>query len=160
MRKKTYFRKKNISKNYSMLSNSSKYAINAVLYIAIHSSELNKIGVKEIAEKLGIPFPFLAKILQSLARKNAISSTKGPGGGFWLTDKEKSASLMSIIDKLDEIEKFTSCSMSLKECSERKPCPIHHAIQPFKQELKKQLTENTIAYFAQKVIDKEAFLFM
>lgn len=143
-----------------MLSNSSKYAINAVLYIAVHSSEINKISGKEISEKLGIPFPFLAKILQTLARKNAISSTKGPGGGFWITDEEKKASLMSIIDKIDEIDKFTSCSMSLKECSMEHPCPLHNAVQPFKVELKKQLSENSIGYFAQKVINKEAFLFV
>lgn len=143
-----------------MLSNSSKYAINAVLYIAVHSSETNKLGGREIAEKLGIPFPFLAKILQTLARKNAISSTKGPGGGFWITDEEKKASLMSIIDKIDEVDKFSNCSMSLKECSERNPCPVHYAVQPFKLELMKQLSQNSIGYFAEKVSNKEAFLFV
>ena len=67
-----------------MLSNSSKYAINAILYLAIHTSINNKIGVKEIAEALNIPSPFLAKILQILAKKNAISSSKGPGGGLFI----------------------------------------------------------------------------
>ena len=80
-----------------MLSNSSKYAINAVIYLAVHSSVTRKIGVKDVAEALHIPSPFLAKILQTLARKNVISSNKGPGGGFWLSDQEKEAPLMSVV---------------------------------------------------------------
>ena len=47
-----------------MLSNSSKYAINAVLYLAINSSVDRKKGVKEISEVLHIPTAFLAKLLQ------------------------------------------------------------------------------------------------
>ena len=65
-----------------MLSNSSKYAINAVIYLAANSSESKRIGVKEVADALHIPLPFLAKILQALVRKKVISSNKGPGGGF------------------------------------------------------------------------------
>ena len=62
-----------------MLSNSSKYAINAVIYLAIHSSASHRIAPKDVAEALHIPTPFLAKILQTLARKKVISSNKGPG---------------------------------------------------------------------------------
>ncbi|ATA89857.1 RrF2 family transcriptional regulator [Capnocytophaga stomatis] len=143
-----------------MFSNSSKYAINAVLYLAVHSSESNKISVKEIAEKLSIPPPFLAKILQTLARKKAINSTKGPGGGFWISDEEKEAPLISIIEHIDELHRFMTCSMSLKGCSEEEPCPIHYAIKPFKDELRKQLSENSIAFFANKINNGEAFLFV
>ena len=57
-----------------MLSNSSKYAINAVIYLAIHSSASHRIAPKDVAEALHIPTPFLAKILQTLARKKVISS--------------------------------------------------------------------------------------
>ena len=37
-----------------MFSKSCKYAIRAVLDLAIHSSEEHKLGVKDIAEELGI----------------------------------------------------------------------------------------------------------
>jgi len=72
-----------------MLSNSSKYAINAVIYLALHASPTKRLAPKDIAEALHIPTSFLAKILQTLARKKVISSNKGPGGGFWITDEEK-----------------------------------------------------------------------
>ena len=44
-----------------MLSNSSKYAINAVIYLAANSSESKRIGVKEVADALHIPLPFFAR---------------------------------------------------------------------------------------------------
>ena len=57
-----------------MLSKSSKYAIRAVLFLAIESSKDKKMSSKLIAEELKIPAPFLAKTLQELAKKNILNS--------------------------------------------------------------------------------------
>ena len=65
-----------------MLSNSSKYAINAVLYLAINSSVDRKKGVKEISEALRIPTAFLAKLLQILAKKKPYVQLKVLGEAF------------------------------------------------------------------------------
>jgi len=81
-----------------MLSKSSKYAIRAVLYLAMHTNNKEKIGSKEVAKKLGIPAPFLAKTLQELTKKNIISSIKGPHGGFFLTKENNQKSLLDIIE--------------------------------------------------------------
>nr|HPR60051.1 Rrf2 family transcriptional regulator [Prolixibacteraceae bacterium] len=67
-----------------MLSNTCKYAIRALIYLANYSKENKKIGIKKISEDLGIPSPFLGKILQSMAREKMLASTKGPNGGFSL----------------------------------------------------------------------------
>ena len=141
-----------------MLSNSSKYAINAVIYLALHASPTKRLAPKDIAEALHIPTSFLAKILQILARKKVISSNKGPGGGFWLTDEEKEAPLMNVVKHIGEAEKFTSCAMGFKECSSEKPCPLHTSVQPFRDNFMRELTDNSIASFAQKIIDKTAYL--
>ena len=141
-----------------MLSNSSKYAINAVIYLAAYSSEVHKVGVKEIADALHIPLPFLAKILQALVRKNVVSSIKGPGGGFWLSDKEKEQPLMNILSQIGESDKFVKCAMSLHPCSNERPCPLHEVAQPFRDKFKEELSENTIASFAKKVEQRQAFL--
>ena len=143
-----------------MLSNSSKYTINAILYLAIHTSINNKIGVKEIAEALNIPSPFLAKILQILAKKNAISSSKGPGGGFYITEQERNMPLIDIVYHIDGVDKFENCIMGLKKCSNDTPCPMHYAIQPFKEQFLMELEQNTIGNFAERVKRGEAFLFV
>ena len=141
-----------------MLSNSSKYAINAVLYLAINSSVNNKKGVKEIAETLQIPTAFLAKILQVLAKKEAICSTKGPGGGFYLTEEKAKAPLASIVHYIDGIDKFAICFLGIKSCSEEFPCPMHYAVKPFKVRFLEELEMHSIEYFAAKVRNGEAYL--
>ena len=65
-----------------MLSNSCKYGIRAVIYLAKNPVDNGKIGIKRISEDLGLPTPFLAKILQLLAKHKILTSSKGPHGGF------------------------------------------------------------------------------
>ena len=51
-----------------MLSNTCKYGIRAVLYLAMNTKKEKKIGIKQISQDLNIPTPFLGKILQSLVK--------------------------------------------------------------------------------------------
>ncbi len=141
-----------------MLSNASKYAINAILYLATESSVDRKIGTKEIAASINVPTPFLAKLLQDMARKNVISSSKGPRGGFYLTDENKKQKLITVIAHIDGLGKFNECVLGLEGCSNEKPCPIHFSVQPFKEKLFNELNTNSIASFAAKVKKDETFL--
>lgn len=143
-----------------MLSNSSKYAINAVLYIAVNADEENKLRVKEIAEALDVPSAFLAKLLQELSRKNVISSSRGPTGGFYLTEENRQLYLVEIVKHMDGLDKLDNCILGLKRCSNEKPCPVHYALQPLKTQFLHELRHNTIASFAEKVKDGETFLFL
>lgn len=143
-----------------MLSNSSKYAINAVLYLAVHSDETKKISAREIAEAINIPSPFLSKLFQILSRKNVISSSKGPGGGFYTTSENLNLNLIEIVKHIDGLDNFEDCVLGLKKCSSEKPCPVHYAIQSLKIKFLKELNENTIAGFAKKVKTGETFLFI
>lgn len=141
-----------------MLSSASKYAINAVLYLAVESHEGKKVGAKEIATAIDVPVPFLAKLLQDLARKNVISSSKGPRGGFYLTKKNKEQKLLVIVEQIDGLSKFEECALGLKDCSNEKPCPIHFSIQPLRQSMLNELSSNSIASFAEKVRQGTTFL--
>src|SRR5680860_1890336 len=143
-----------------MLSNSSKYAINAVLYLAVHTDKTKKISAREIAEAINIPSPFLSKLLQILSKKNVISSSKGPGGGFYMTGKNLNLNLIEIVKHIDGVDNFEDCVLGLKKCSSEKPCPVHYSIQPLKKQFLKELEENTIDSFAKKVKAGETFLFI
>ena len=141
-----------------MLSNSSKYAINAVLYLAINSSVDRKKGVKEISEALHIPTAFLAKLLQILAKKKAICSAKGPGGGFCITPENLKAPLADIVRYIDGGDKFSICLLGIRSCSEETPCPMHYAVKPFRDEFLQELERHNIEYFADKIKRGEAYL--
>lgn len=143
-----------------MLSSSSKYAVNAVLYLAVHSNEEKKLRAKEIAEAIRVPSPFLSKLLQTLSRENVISSIKGPTGGFFISAESQKRPLIDIVSCVDRTDNLEDCVLGLKKCSSEKPCPVHFAVQPLKNKFLSELQENSIAVFADKVRRGEAFLFI
>lgn len=140
-----------------MLSSACKYAIRAVLHLAITASD-KKLSGKEIAEALDVPPPFLAKLLQELSKKNLISSSKGPRGGFYLTEDNRSAPLINVVNQIDGLAWFEQCTLGLPECGNVNPCPIHNAIQPFKIEFHRTLQENSVDDYAKKIKNGESFL--
>ena len=136
-----------------IFGNATTYAIRAVLYLAIYSTKENKVGIKEIAEKLDLPYHFLGKILQQLSRQQVISSIKGPGGGFYLSEDEKQKPMIQIIDMFEGAELFQRCGLGLKECSEEKPCPIHNQYKFFREQLHHSMANQTIEEWATKVLE-------
>jgi len=141
-----------------MLSNSCKYAIRSVIYLALYGNDNNKIGSKEVATNLNIPKSFLAKILQELSRKHIISSSKGPKGGFYLTEIDLKKSVLDIVACIDGLKAFDSCFLGLHTCTNEKPCSVHNIVRPFKDEIFLQLSKNTIEQFADDIRTGKSFI--
>jgi Rrf2 family iron-sulfur cluster assembly transcriptional regulator len=118
-----------------MLSNTCKYAIRAVIYLAVNAGEENKIGIRMISKDLNIPTPFLGKILQTLAKHKLLSSTKGPHGGFGLGRKAEEIKLIDIVDIIDGQDVFRQCLIRLQECNEKEPCPVHYKYSEIRENL-------------------------
>ena len=142
-----------------MLSNQSKYAVRGVIYLASNASINNKIGSKEVADKINVPQPFLAKTFQTLSKEKIILSSKGPKGGFYLSEKEMSRSLMSVIECIDRPDAFNSCFIGLPDCSDENPCAIHHIGAPLRNKLIDELRKKSIAEFAEDTKKGRSFLF-
>ncbi len=140
-----------------MFSKSCEYAIRSIFYISLKSQEGRKIGIKEIAEQLDMPAPFLAKILQSLVRNKIISSLKGPNGGFFVSNPKK-ISLIKIIEAIDGIDVFKKCTIGLKKCSDTKPCPVHHLIKPYRDALKGTLATKTLDQIITELEEHKTFI--
>jgi len=128
-----------------MLSNTSKYAIRALIYLELYSNQENKAGIKKIAGELNIPSPFLAKILQMLVRHQLLDSTKGPHGGFCLNKPAIDITLMEVVDIIDGKETFDNCIIRTTPCDGNKPCSMHHKLAPIRSELKRLFATETIA---------------
>ncbi len=143
-----------------MLTNQSKYAIRAVLYLAVYTDITKKMGSKEVAEMIKVPAPFLAKILQKLVKKNIISSTKGPRGGFYLTEKNQLRSMLDIVAVIEGVEILSDCFLGLPRCGDENPCAIHHIVSPFKDSMIKEMGDKTIAQFAEETKEGKSFLFL
>lgn len=138
-----------------MLSNTCKYAIRAVIYLALYTKDEKKIGLKEIAKELDMPSPFLGKILQTLAKNKLLKSTKGPNGGFILAKPAKEISLLSIIEIIDGLDLFNNCLIGLRTCSANAhsdvQCPIHHKYLPINKQLIDLFQNETIYSLAKQI---------
>jgi Rrf2 family transcriptional regulator, iron-sulfur cluster assembly transcription factor len=140
-----------VYKRKDMFSKSCKYAIRAVLFLAINTNADHKMGVEEIGTELEIPKHFLAKILQQLTKTRIVSSAKGRNGGFYLSKENKSSNLMTVILSFDGPGVFSDCIIGLNNCSNENPCPYHNSVQKYRNQFLAQLQNETIEATALRV---------
>jgi Rrf2 family protein len=129
-----------------MLSNSCRYGIRAVIYLASQPKSAGMTGIKKISDDLDLPMPFLAKILQQLAKQKILASSKGPHGGFSLLKDPKKITLLDIVNSIDGYDVFTNCVMYNGSCMEndKKKCPLHDDYEKPRAELISLFTNKTI----------------
>jgi len=143
----------------AMFSKSTEYALRATIYIAQRSTEEKKIGIDEISKAIDSPKSFTAKILQLLTRGNKIiSSSPGPGGGFYMTVRAKRLPIHTLLEAIGEDDIFEKCIMGLKNCSEKKPCPLHSQYKPIKEQLIQLFEKRTLGDLAKDIVDKNIFI--
>ncbi len=134
-----------------MLSNASKYAIRAVLFLAESSSVNKKYGSKKIAETLEVPQPFIAKILQKLSKAGIISSGKGPGGGFYTSEENLEKNVMDILNVIEKRDIFSECFLGLPVCGDENPCPVHDIVSVFKDALLERFQNQSLKTFSEQI---------
>ena len=128
-------------------SRSAEYAIRAFVYLA-DVPEGKYAMVKNIAEDCSIPTHFLAKILQQLARKGFLRSSKGPTGGFTLRRPAAEISLLEIVDSIDGLAEYQRCPGGMSECNDEMQCGMHDAWKGLRERILDYLEDTTIAAVA------------
>ena len=141
-----------------MFSKACEYAIRALIFIAQKSQAGERTGLKEIANGVDSPEPFLAKILQDLSRKGLVQSVKGPHGGFYMEAENLKTTLADIVNAIDGDKLFTGCGLGLKACSEKKPCPIHDEFKIIRRKIQSMLETTTVGEFNKQLDSGLAFL--
>ena len=133
-----------------ILSRTSQYAVQALIYMATQTSTSPVLN-KDIAAQLGVPAPYLAKILQGLAKGNLLFSFRGRLGGFCLREDGNKITLMQVL-LLTEGPAFTeSCMLGLKKCSDETACPLHFRWVPVKKVIIDMLQDTTLEKLAKAV---------
>ena len=92
------------------LSAKTEYACLAMLELAQHFEAGRPVQVRLIAERHGIPSPFLVQILQELKRARLVISTRGAGGGYRLTSAPQEITLAEVLDAVEASAEPTSCA--------------------------------------------------
>lgn len=142
-----------------MLSKACEYAIRSVIYIASKTMNGEKVGIKEIAVHVGSPEAFTGKILQQLAKDKIIESSKGPTGGFYLSDHQlETISLADIITSIDGDKIFNSCVLGLQDCSEMNPCPVHSTYRDIRGKVNAMFYDSKIKNLSLEIMNGKGFL--
>ena len=142
-----------------MFSKSTEYALRATIYIAQKGTGENKIGIDEISKAIDSPLSFTAKIMQALTKGNkVVSSSRGPNGGFFLTEKAKKLPVRSILEAMGEEDVLEKCVLGLKQCNEIQPCPMHAQYKPIRKQLKELFITKTIQQLAAEIKDGVIFI--
>ncbi len=144
-----------------MLSNTCKYAVRSVIYLALNQENGKKIGIKQISKDLDIPTPFLGKILQTLAKQKMLLSNKGPHGGFALATPAHEITLLDIVKIIDGTDTFDNCMIGMKSCKtaheNNRPCPVHEQFYEVRKQMYQLFREETIGNIADRVEKKEDY---
>jgi Rrf2 family protein len=134
-------------------SRSAEYAIRAFVHLA--AVDHGKYAmVKNIAEQADIPSHFLAKILQQLARKGFLRSSKGPTGGFALRMPADEITMLQIVDAVDGLSDFHRCPAGMAECNDQMPCGMHDSWKGLRGRIIEYLEQTTIAALAEALDQK------
>jgi Rrf2 family iron-sulfur cluster assembly transcriptional regulator len=138
-------------------SRSSEYAIRAFMHLA-QAPDGKFVMVKQIAEQEKIPAHFLAKILQQLARKGLLKSSKGPTGGFTLRTPPSEIALVQIVEALDGLADYQQCVSGLSECTDDAPCGMHDSWKALRSRIMEYLEQTTIADLVKALEEKRKAL--
>lgn len=80
-----------------------------------------------IAERYGLPSPFIEKILHRLRQAGVVMSRQGRGGGYALTEAPKRVSVRRVLEALDERLDLVECLSTASACHLTGTCPTQGA---------------------------------
>ena len=141
-----------------MLSLTCKTAIKAVIFLASKNKTASKSSLREVAEYINASEHSVGKILQVLVKEKIVNSSKGPSGGFFISDDQLKKSLLAIVFAIDGTDIFTGCGLGLQRCSANHPCPIHYEYKIVRDGFEQLCKEKTIEDLGAHVLEGYSYL--
>lgn len=83
------------------VSTRGDYASRALLSLALHDAPAVPTSVRDIAERTGLPQPYLEQILLALKGAGLVRSKRGVGGGYVLAREPEAITLAQIVSAVD-----------------------------------------------------------
>ncbi|MDP8212716.1 MAG: Rrf2 family transcriptional regulator [Candidatus Zapsychrus exili] len=126
-----------------LMTRDTDYAVRALMYITKSKEKI--VAVSEIQKSLGLPKPFLRKILQILQKESILRSVKGNKGGFILDVNPKTIFLVDLIGIFQGGVSLTECFLKKEVCPDIKVCPVRKKLKSIETSLIKELNKISIA---------------
>lgn len=125
-----------------LITRNTDYALRALCYM---SKRQDIVSVDELVEKLGVPRPFMRKILQQLNKEKILQSCRGQGGGFKL---KRACGKIHIIDIMRIFQGQVSpdeCLLRKDACPDRPKCILRKKLYLIKENVLRQLQRISVA---------------
>jgi Rrf2 family protein len=129
-----------------VLAQSTGYAASALGFVAAGGG--TPVQVRQIAASCDIPAPFLAKIVNALARTGVVTTQRGIGGGVTLAKPATDICLYDLCVALDDPIIHPRCMLGVDSCSDERACPAHAFARDCRRKVLEFLQRTTIADLA------------
>ena len=83
------------------VSTRGDYASRALLSLALHDGAVRPTSVRDIADRTGLPQPYLEQILLALKGAGLVRSKRGVGGGYVLAREPDAITLSQIVSAVE-----------------------------------------------------------
>jgi Rrf2 family protein len=131
-----------------MLSGSAvALATRAVLFLALQPPD-RLAPIHEIARSLGLPKPYLAKVIQQLTAAGLVVAQRGPGGGLRLARPARAVSLWDVVQAVEGPSEVQTCALGLQACGDEHPCPLHGRWSRLRAQMQRLLSRTTLQALA------------
>ena len=110
-----------------IFSATATHALRALAHLAAAPGDGATLG-RELAADLGVPAPYLAKVLAALARAGVLSASRGARGGYRLARPAEAISLLQIVEPFEGKRVRPGCLLRPGEdCPRDGACSAHDA---------------------------------
>ena len=133
-----------------MLSRKTKYAINALVYLARENKNGEPVQISKIAESENIPRKFLEAILLELRHAGMLNSKKGKTGGYYLQQSPGQINIADVMRLFDGPIALLPCVAykyyeRCEECVDEETCGIRSVFSDVRSETVRALKQATLA---------------
>ena len=127
------------------ISQASEHAIRALTYLAqrLEAGEGYQL-IREMAETIDVPAPFLAKLLKPLVAQGVLETQRGRGGGVRLARAPEEVTLHQIVDSQEHLAGQRQCFLGQADCSDERACPVHEYWKRAEADYQEQLAATTL----------------
>jgi len=137
------------------LSTKGRYAVTAMLDLAINTHDNRRVTLADISEMQGISLSYLEQLFARLRRAKLVQGTRGPGGGYRLGRDAGEISVAEILLAVDEKVDMTGCEGNAT-CNRGEPCLTHELWNSLSQDIYAFLDNITLGDLVERQHDADA----
>ncbi len=135
------------------LSTKGRYAVSAMLTLAMHRDE-GLVTLAAISEEQGISLSYLEQLFARLRRADLVDGVRGPGGGYCLSRQPETISIADVITAIGEGIDATLCQGE-ENCQEGERCLTHELWDKLGKEIFNFMNSITLAGFLESQQDRQ-----